>query len=292
MLTQQQIDHYHARGWIHIPQVFTPEHTKAMRNDLNWMIDAWANTDQGWTGPWRQEYMDEETEAKAELIAMHDLHFYAQSWCRGVTNDKLCDAMADLLGGQVELHHSTMHVKPPKAGQPFPMHQDWAFYQHEDNRYIDVLVHLDDTCHESGEIRFLEGTHKNGPLKHVTAFPDGTPCTPHLPTDEYRREDTLPVPAKAGDVVCFASTPCTDHTSTRPTTTAASFASAIATRTTVRRTARVSVGRGCCCVAGATGMRVRRCSASWGRRKSWGLGRSEAGRRAKLPDSGPAPFGA
>jgi len=58
--------------------------------------------------------------------------------------------IAELIGPAVELHHSTMHIKPPQAGHPFPMHQDWAFYKHEDSRYIDALVHLDDTCHDNG----------------------------------------------------------------------------------------------------------------------------------------------
>lgn len=104
--------------------------------------------------------MDAETEKKSKLVAMHDLHFYSAAWCRAVTNPKLTEAMSDLLGPDVELHHSTMHVKPPETGHPFPMHQDWAFYQHRDGRYVDVLVHLDDTQHENGEIRFLDGSHK------------------------------------------------------------------------------------------------------------------------------------
>lgn len=29
------------------------------------------------------------------------------------------------------------------------------------------------------------------------------PCTPHLPMEEYSLLDTVPVPAKRGDVVCF-----------------------------------------------------------------------------------------
>ena len=70
-------------------------------------------------------------------------------------------------GGPVELHHSTLHVKPPETGHPFPMHQDWAFYKHVDGRYVDVLVHLDDTRHENGEIRFLAGSHKQGALEHA-----------------------------------------------------------------------------------------------------------------------------
>ena len=76
------------------------------------------------------------------------------AWMRAVTNPRLVGAMVDLLGEDVELHHSTMHVKPPSTGHPFPVHQDNAFYGHSDNRYVDCLVHLDDTCHENGEIRF------------------------------------------------------------------------------------------------------------------------------------------
>jgi hypothetical protein len=33
--------------------------------------------------------------------------------------------------------------------------------------------------------------------------PEG-PCTPHLPFEQYRLEDTVAVPAMRGDVVCFS----------------------------------------------------------------------------------------
>ena len=68
---------------------------------------------------------------------------------------------------------------------------------------VDVLLHLDDTCHENGEICFLPKSHTSGPLDHITQTSEGS-CTPHLSTDRYRLEDTVPVPAKAGDVVCFS----------------------------------------------------------------------------------------
>ncbi len=204
MLTPAQVDLFWDQGFLHIPAVFTPEHTAAMREDLNWMIETWASRSEGWTGPWRKKYMDEATEKTSQLIAMHDLHFYAQSWMRAVTHPRLCEAMSDLLHGEpVELHHSTMHVKPPETGHPFPMHQDNAFYEHTDNRFLDVLVHLDDTRHENGEIRFIPGSHKQGYLKHVTKNPDGTGCTPHFPFEQFSLEGTVPVPARAGDVVVF-----------------------------------------------------------------------------------------
>ena len=96
---------------------------------------------------------------------------------RAVTKPNLVGAIADLIGPDVELHHSTMHIKPPQTGHPFPMHQDHPFYAHSDGRYVDTLVHLDDTNADNGEIRYLRGSHKNGALQHVTETDDG-PCSP------------------------------------------------------------------------------------------------------------------
>lgn len=201
-LSADQIAFYRENGYLHIPNVFTSAETDELASELDWMIEKWAIQDASWTGPWRKVYMDADTEKKSKLVAMHDLQFYSSAWLRCVTKPNLVRCMADVLGENVELHHTTMHVKPPETGHPFPMHQDNAFYEHTDNRYVDVLMHLDDTCHENGEIRFLAGSHKNGYLKHITMTPD-SPCTPHLPTDQFRLDDTKPVPARRGDVVIF-----------------------------------------------------------------------------------------
>ena len=90
---------------------------------MNRLMGEWAMDDAAWTGDWRKAYMDEETEKKSKLIAMHDLWFYSSAWMRAVTHPRLIGAMTDLLGPNVELHHSTMHVKPPQTGHPFPMRQ-------------------------------------------------------------------------------------------------------------------------------------------------------------------------
>lgn len=201
-LTPQQIAFFRENGFLHIPRLFSQEETDQLAEHLDWLMDHWANKAAGWTGPWRKVYMDADTEKKSKLVAMHDLQFYSDAWLRCVTNARLIKCMTQLLGENVELHHTTMHVKPPETGHPFPMHQDNAFYEHTDNRYVDVLMHLDDTCHENGEIRFLAGSHKNGYLPHITMTPEG-PCTPHLPTDKYSLEETVPVPGCRGDVVVF-----------------------------------------------------------------------------------------
>lgn len=202
MLSELQCADYREQGFLHIPQVYRQDEIDEMEAHLNVLLDDWAQTDMGWTGPWRKAYMDADTAEKSQLTHLHDLHFYSAAWSRALLHPSLTGAMADLLGPNVELHHTTLHMKPPETGHPFPLHQDNAFYEHTDDRYIDVLVHLDDTCHENGEIRFLAGSHKGGYLPHITETAEGA-CTPHLPTTEYRLADTVAVPARRGDVVLF-----------------------------------------------------------------------------------------
>lgn len=202
-LTDEQIAFFADRGYLHIPQVYAKTEIDQMEDELDWQIDNWAGRGPGWSGGWRKVYMDEETEKRSELVALHDLHRYSRAWCDAVTSPLLAGAIADLIGPNVELHHTTLHAKPPETGHPFPMHQDWAFYKHDNNRYVDCLVHLDDTDDNNGCIRFLEGSHRQGALEHVVTNPDGTPCTPHLPTNDWHLNDTVAVPAKRGDVVVF-----------------------------------------------------------------------------------------
>jgi phytanoyl-CoA hydroxylase len=199
MLTQEQVDFFNENGFIHISQVYTPEETEAMSRELDELIQTWATTNAGWSGPWRNVYMSPDVEQRSMLTHLHDLHFYSRAWCDAVTNPRMAKAMSQLLGPNVELHHTTLHCKPPETGMPFPLHQDSPFYRHEGPGFIDAIVHLDDTNDENGCLRFVPGSHKNGHLEHIQDN-----CSPHLPTDEWRLENTVPVPAKAGDVVAFS----------------------------------------------------------------------------------------
>ena len=203
MLSPEQIEFFNERGYVRIPQVYTPEEVAAMRSELDQLIEDWATTNMGWTGPWRQVYMNAETERRAMLTHLHDLHFYSEAWCRAVTNPRLAAAMSALLGPNVELHHTTLHVKPPETGMPFPLHQDSPFYQHEGFGYVDAIIHLDDTNDENGGLRFIPGSHKDGHIEHVTEV-DGKPVTPHLPTDTWNLDATEGCDAEAGDVIAFS----------------------------------------------------------------------------------------
>jgi hypothetical protein len=200
MLTQDQIAFFQENGFLRIKQVYSPDEVSRMSDELNYIMETFANWNAAWRGPWRKDYIEAEEEPKAVLVGIHELHHYSAAWTHALTNPRLAEAVGTLLDSDsVEIHHSTLHAKAPGAGAPFPMHQDVPFYPHEDGRYIDALVHLDNADEQSGCIKFLAGSHKLGKLEHIT----GPETEPHLPTDKYRLEDAVSVPAKAGDVVVF-----------------------------------------------------------------------------------------
>ena len=114
-LSGDQVAFFWEHGYLRMEQVFAPDEMDGLDSEMDRLMVEWANYAAGWSGDWRKVYMDEETEKQSKLIAMHDLWYYSAAWTRAVLNPNLVAAMGDLLGSDVELHHATMHVKPPET---------------------------------------------------------------------------------------------------------------------------------------------------------------------------------
>ena len=116
----------------------------------------------------------------------------------GPTETFLTDRAADIIGPNIQLHHTKMFIKPPAKGAPFPMHQDFPYFPHQHHTMIAAIIHFDDAPIEKGCVRVVPGSHKLGPLEHLH---DGGH---HLPIDEYPITEATPCPAEAGDVLFFS----------------------------------------------------------------------------------------
>jgi phytanoyl-CoA hydroxylase len=181
---------YDRDGFVWVRGLLTP-YLDDMRASLGIITDLQSQT---WLGPWLQS---------GEAVAIYSGHFNAGAsplWMTIVNDPSLQDVCRTLLAGPVELAGATMVTKPPRVGQPFPLHQDDAFYPKPDGRYVIAIVYLDDVTPENGGVRVLPGSHRQGPIPHVTA-PNSN--KKHLPLDRYRLEDTVEPPAQAGDVLFF-----------------------------------------------------------------------------------------
>lgn len=199
MVVESHIQQYSELGFVRVPAVFTAAEIAELSDALDRLIADWAVTNEGWVGPWRQTIMGDDLAARSRLTHLNDIHHYSAAWLHAALNPRLLDCVSDLIGSNVELHHTTLHCKPPETGMPFPMHQDSPFYQHEGPGYVDAIVHVDGSTGENGCLKFLPASHLLGHLEHITQG-----SSPHLPTSQYRLQDAVACPANAGDVVLFS----------------------------------------------------------------------------------------
>ena len=190
-LTQAELAQYQRDGFVLTRHVVT-----------NWLPEMCASVDRmsdtakavTWRGPWMTPA------AEPQLTAGHFNVETEQPWTaitgamEGIAG-QLLDAPPPLTVVQ-----ATIVSKPPRIGQPFPLHQDDAFYPQRDGRYVIGVIYLDDTTPENGGIRFLPGSHRKGPIVHVQ---DPNANKKHLPLDQYHIADTVEPEGKAGDVVWF-----------------------------------------------------------------------------------------
>ena len=196
-------DQYRRDGYCKAEGLFSPDEVKELGAEMDWIIEEWWGEESiGWRGPWRDHYLPDGQQRETRAVFLGNPQFYSAAWGRVIYQQSLNNCVRTLVGPAVQWHHTILHGKPPERGTPFPMHQDYPFYPHDGPDFVDCLVHLDDAPVESGCLRVVPGSHTQGPLDHI----EGDHTRPYLPPDQYHPDitETVPVPAKAGDVIFFS----------------------------------------------------------------------------------------
>ncbi len=195
MLTDDQKTFYRKNGYVVVRGLLTPQEAAAYRqeaHDLAARLSARRNINSTWGSA------DAVTDKPTALLHCHDVQFQSAAFARLIVDERLTSAASDIIGPNVQLHHTKMFIKPPEKGSPFPMHQDAPFFPHENHSMIAAIIHFDDAPLEKGCVRVVPGSHTRGMLPH-----DSTGNW-HLSPTEYPVADAVPVPAQAGDVLFFS----------------------------------------------------------------------------------------
>ena len=117
-------------------------------------------------------------------------------------SDTMLDILEQLIGPDVSLYHSKLLPKDAKDGTAIPWHQDYAYWNRDDNRplMVNCQLAIDATKRENGCIQFVPGSHKWGLQEH-----DRRQQTfgVFLPGHYHEREDAVRVEMEPGDGVFF-----------------------------------------------------------------------------------------
>ncbi len=114
----------------------------------------------------------------------------------------MLDIIEQLIGPDISLFHSKLLPKDAKDGTAIPWHQDYAYWDLDDNRplMVNCQLAIDTTTQDNGCIQFVPGSHKWGLQEHERGQEK---FRLFLPGHYHERDDAVPVEMEPGAGVFF-----------------------------------------------------------------------------------------
>ncbi|MBT6140029.1 MAG: phytanoyl-CoA dioxygenase family protein [Rhodospirillaceae bacterium] len=202
-LTQAQVETYRRDGYLLAENAVTPDQLAGLVDELR----GWADESRAHTDPFGPETVDgrarfdmgaEHTAERPALRRANNPSEISDTYFEVMSNSRMTDMVADLVGPDVKHHHCKINVKMPASDTFVAHHQDFAFTPHTNDDVVTALLLLDDMDEENGCLYVVPGSH-TGPM--YTLFQDG--AFVGRVTDEVEAEmqaGAVPITGKAGSV--------------------------------------------------------------------------------------------
>ena len=160
MLTQEQIDRYHADGYIAVENVLSDDLVAELRRVTDDFVErSRAVTD-------HTDVFDLEPGHTPEAPRLRRLKGPIDQhpvYDRALRDDGVLDIVAQLIGHGIRTNGNKLNMKSPGYGSAVEWHQDWAFYPHSNDDVLAVGVAMDDMTEENGCMLMIPGSHR-GPI--------------------------------------------------------------------------------------------------------------------------------
>jgi ectoine hydroxylase-related dioxygenase (phytanoyl-CoA dioxygenase family) len=134
-----------------------------------------------------------------------DLPLFDDRFYDLIFHPRVALTMDALIGPDLNFYETCFVTKPPKfPGRFRDWHQDSAYFDPQTNdRNAAVIVYLDPMDETSGATSVVPGSHKRGPLPHVT--PEEDVSSKHLEVEDKQRYDAEGVTFRfePGDALFF-----------------------------------------------------------------------------------------
>jgi ectoine hydroxylase-related dioxygenase (phytanoyl-CoA dioxygenase family) len=195
MIQSKDVEFYKEEGYLLVKGVFNRQEVEEMKDGIDRIIQRAAKANKDENATWDGDYLPKEQLKKLVLKGFHNVHYHDSAFLKTLAHPYMVSVLKQIIGPNVQLHHSKMLVKPPENGAAFPMHQDHPYFPHEKHTMLAASVHLDDSNEENGCLRVIPKSHKQGAIAHVGRH--------YLNHKEYPISIGTPCIAEAGDVLFF-----------------------------------------------------------------------------------------
>ena len=174
MLTTEQIQFFDTNGYLVVDDVVSPALLARLRQDF----DAWVEESRGHASSYGEmadgrARFDLEPGHSAAAPALRRVSSPAEiseAYFEAMSASRMVEAVADLIGPDVKLHHTKINSKLPNTPTKVEWHQDFPFTPHSNDDLVTALLMVDEVTEENGPLEVLPGSHK-GPIE--TLWHDG-----------------------------------------------------------------------------------------------------------------------
>jgi phytanoyl-CoA hydroxylase len=191
MLTEAQLAFYQENGFVVLDSVFNSSELAHLQNAADELLAK--------SGPVhpdnpRLQIEEEDADVVRKIEPIIDVVPVLQEL---VFDERMTSPAAQILGEDVVLFEDKLNYKPPRVGSPYPLHQDYAYWQDYTDQLVSVTLLLDDATEENGCLRFVAGSHADGLVPREDDHP-------RIIQFDVDASTSVGTPGAAGSLVVFS----------------------------------------------------------------------------------------
>ncbi len=164
VLTQQQKNLFWTQGYLVIENSVDKYLLQDMQDDFQTWVEQSRSHKQAYgttiDNRARFDLAPGHTAHKPELRRINAPVEVSEAYYNAMSNSKMTDCVADLIGPNVKLHHSKINSKLPGGNTQVKWHQDFPFTPHSNDDLITALLMIDDVTLDNGPLEVVPGSHK------------------------------------------------------------------------------------------------------------------------------------
>ncbi|HZO91804.1 MAG TPA: phytanoyl-CoA dioxygenase family protein [Chthonomonadaceae bacterium] len=198
MLTQEQKAFFNANGYLVLENVWSQAELAEARRQMRALLrdpdSARPGVQFSYEPPEEAGKYPIDPDNPRRVWMIFDTPLAGDWWYNNIRDPRVVDAMADLLGPNINFHNGKARIKPPGYQTHQIWHQDWPYEHHTSPDLAAALFYLDDTDVGAAATEVIPGSHKQGEWPH-----DEHNAISEEQVKEFGREP-VPVAVRAGSV--------------------------------------------------------------------------------------------
>ena len=128
----------------------------------------------------------------------------SEAFARLAADERITGLFRSLFGDTPVLFEDKLNYKYPGGGSPFPMHQDYGYWQGHSPDLTTAMIYLDAADAENGCLEVVPGAHKRGLLERGEMRISARITDHHIEAETLDPATAVPVSGPPGTLILFS----------------------------------------------------------------------------------------